>query len=99
MIISVKTSGGFANITRTITVDTIALTPDEAERLETEVFSAGVCHLPRVVPTSRGGADHRQYEITVEADGKRIIIQTDEQTMSTALRQLVDNVRRFARTK
>jgi len=99
MIVSVKTSGGFANITRTETVDTDALAPYEAAKLEAEVAAAGLDSLPRVSRAPRGGADYLQYEITVEADGKCLVIQTDERAMPDALRQLIDHVRRLARTK
>jgi hypothetical protein len=98
--ITVRISGGFANVKRAVTVDTATLPPEEAAELEAHVAAAGLDRLPPVFQAGRrGGADRLQYELTIERAGKALTLRAEEAALPVAVRQLIDEVRRLARSK
>jgi len=99
MRIIVKTSGGLANISRTSTVDTTTLAPEEAADLEAQVAAAGLRDLPGLLRAPISGADRLTYEVTLEDQERRHIVKADEGALSERLLELIHHVRTLARTK
>jgi hypothetical protein len=97
MIVSVKTTGGIANIPRTRTVDSSTLQADEAAQLEARVAAADLEHMPSVLKGAGRGADRLHYEITVEAGGRHWVVCADEEAAPSALRRCIDHVHKLAR--
>jgi len=99
MKIIIKTSGGFANIARTVSVDTATLAPQEAADLEAQVTAGGLRDLPRVLRAPNPGADRLTYEITLDDQGRRHVVQADEAAVPERLHRLIEHVRSLARTR
>lgn len=98
MTISFERSGGFAGLTLRTVVDTDALPPDEAERLRKLVARAGFFDLPGALPGGEG-ADRFQYVVTAEDGERRHTVRTGEAEAPDALRELLDELTRLARSK
>lgn len=88
MKISLETSGGFAGLHRSISIDTESLSYDEKERLLELVKSANLFNARSAKP--KRGADYIIYKIKVEEEGKSNTIEVTDISMSKALRELVD---------
>jgi hypothetical protein len=98
MKIRFERSGGFAGMLVTTTVDTEALAPEEAQQLRLSIEEADFFALPRKLTAPSPGADHFQYNITVESEGRRHTIETTDVAAPEALRPLLRRLTRLARS-
>ena len=90
MKVTVRRSGGFANIPLQRQVDPAALQSGEHAELESMIRAASFPDQPSAPQRSIGSADGFQYNITLEDEGKKKTFVADEQSMPEAWRVLVD---------
>ena len=88
-------SGGLVGTTRGCTLDTAALSEDEARALEALVQHADLSG-PREA-LSASGRDLEQYEISVDAGGTAVTVTRDQSTMSPGTKALVAHLKKSAR--
>lgn len=97
MRISFERSGGVAGMRLAVTFDTDTLSEAEANELGKLVGDARFFDQPQH-PTRPGpGADQFHYSLTVEAEGRRRTVETDDGAAPAELRPLLDWLVRFAR--
>lgn len=82
-------SGGFAGIRLARTVDTAALPPTEAQKLENLVEGVGFFELPEIPQPPKAIPDSFTYRITVTSAAQTRAISVTENTMPAPLRPLV----------
>jgi hypothetical protein len=99
MRISFKRSGGFAGLTLAADLDTASLPLNEAHKVQRMVEEAGFFDLPASIPAPAQGADAFQYVVTVEDEGKRHTVRTNDLTVPDALWPLLEYLTKTARTK
>jgi hypothetical protein len=101
MRITFSRSGGFAvfpGLAAPVTLDTSALAPADAGRLEQLVREVRFAELPpRVGAAPPGAADLRTYEITVEDGGHTHTVHVTEPVADPALQALVQLLERLRR--
>jgi len=97
MRIDFMRSGGFTGIPLRKTLDTDTLPAEEGQELERLVDAAEFFSLPET-PGS-GGADKRQYKITVEQNGRTHTVEADERAVPAALKPLVTKLETAARSR
>jgi hypothetical protein len=90
MQISFQRTGGFAGITKTTTVDTATLTPNEAEVLPRLVEAADLFRLPEQITSAHPQSDRFQYKLTVEDQGKQHTVTVSESAIPGTLRPLIE---------
>lgn len=90
MRISFERTGGFAGISRTTTVDTATLPPEEANQLRQLVEAADFFHLPATITPPTPQPDRFQYQLTVEENGQQHTVRVSEQAAPDALRRLLE---------
>ena len=85
-------SGGFAGISSSITVDIHSLPSDEAHKIQGMIDNSSFFDLPsKSIPPQKGAADYFKYKVTVETEeGKKYTIETNDITMPSELRPLVN---------
>ena len=93
MKIYFERSGGFAGISSSTEVDTHSLPPDEANKIQGMINNAKFFDLKESSsqPPKRA-ADYFKYKVTVqtEEEGKQNTIQTNDITMPSNLRPLIN---------
>ena len=99
MRISFERTGGFAGIRLATTVDSAALSPEEAAQLRTLVDNAKFFSLPARIKTTASGADRFQYTVTVETLDQRHTVVVDESAAPPELRPLLNWLTTTAKTK
>ena len=92
MKISVRRSGGFANIGASAEVDTSTLPREKADELQRLVGNAGFPDQPPAPLRAAGGADVYQYEITLDDGSGAKTYRADEMKMPDGWRAVVDGV-------
>jgi hypothetical protein len=90
MQISFQRTGGFAGITKTTTVDTVTLPPNEAAVLPRLVEAADLFKLPEQISSGNPQSDRFQYKLTVEDQGKQHTVTVSESAMPGTLRPLIE---------
>ena len=95
MLIHFERTGGFAGMRKAITLDTGSLPRDEAGKLDELVKNADFFNLPEKFPVPKRGADHFQYRLTVEIEGKKHIVEVSEPAVSGTLRPLVQFLSKY----
>ncbi|WP_017651971.1 protealysin inhibitor emfourin [Fortiea contorta] len=90
MRISFQRTGGFAGITKTTTLDTATLPPNEAEVLPRLVEAADLFKLPAQITSAQPQSDRFQYKLTVEDQGKQHTVTVSEAAMPGTLRPLIE---------
>ena len=97
MRIQFHSEGGFAHfpgLSRPVTVDTAAMSPQESAELEELVRAARLFTRPaRVGSPGPGAADYRTYTISVEEAGQSHTIQVIEPVEDPSLQALIDRLR------
>lgn len=87
MRISFTQSGGFVGAVSGCRIDTAELDPASRREAEDLVAASGLTEsFEQFSPAAR---DRRQYEITIEADGRSLSIVCDESSLPAAARPLV----------
>jgi emfourin len=97
MRIDFERTGGFAGMRLATTIDSDALSAEEAEKVREMIDAADFFNLPAVSPGPTKGADRFQYRLTVEAEGGRHTIQFTDATIPPRLRPLLQWVTNAAR--
>jgi hypothetical protein len=90
MKIHFERSGGFAGISTSVTVDSNSVSFDEQNIVKNMVDTARFFELPSETPLPKRGADYFKYKITVETEEKSHTIKTNDMTMPSELRPLVN---------
>jgi hypothetical protein len=101
MKIQFKMDGGFASIpglSKPLTIDTDQLPETtEKERVESLIQAANFFGPMPTTVASPGRADHRQYTITIEKDGRQHTVQLADPIKDLHYQELVDYLRERAR--
>jgi hypothetical protein len=97
MRIDFTRSGGFTGIPLRKTLDTDTLPAEEGQELQRLVDGADFFGLPEMLRS--GGADKRQYKITIERDGKTHAVEMDERAIPATLKPLVTKLETAARNR
>ncbi len=93
MRIELNRSGGFANITRNVSIDTRDLPRETAQELADLINRINLPGLAGRSPIRRAGADRFQYDLTVTPDDRepyRVSIQ--EGDLTPELRSLIERM-------
>ena len=99
MRITLSRCGGFAGILPPpIRLDTAALPPDAARRLEELVDSADFFNLPRTLAAPTRQPDRMQFTVRIaQDDGREHTVTCDEEIASEAFLKLIRGVQTAAR--
>jgi hypothetical protein len=87
MHISFQRTGGFGGIRVACEIDTEDLPSEAASQLSTWVDTASFFDMPEMVHS--GGGDQFQYKISIEKDGSKRTLETDERAVPASLSPLV----------
>ncbi len=98
MQIHFERTGGIAGMRVAATIDTGALSPDEARDLQALVEAAKFFNLPTVIASPTPGADQFQYRVTVEAEGRRHAVEVGDASVPDALQPLLRRLTILARS-
>ena len=98
MKIAFKRSGGFAGMRLSLSLDTQALSEQDAHLLEDLVATTDFFDLPPVLPSPPGSVDRFQYEIVVETFEQRHAVDAGEGALPDSLRPLVDQLTQMVRS-
>jgi len=99
MRVSLERSGGFAGISRTHSISSDELPPDEAQEIADLVGQARFFELPPVIRSTAPGADRFQYKITVESEHGSHTVQVDEAAVPPRLQPVLTWMKNFARRR
>ena len=99
MKIYFERSGGLAGMRIVATLDTDTLPSDEVHQIQAMVDNAKFFDLPSKSPKPKKGADYFQYKITVETEGRKHTVETNDVAIKPTLRPFVDFLVKKARKK
>ncbi len=99
MRIYFERSGGFMGMHIAKTLDTTALSPEEASSLHHMIDAAGFFELPETPTASPEGADQFHYKLTVEDEERHHSIETTDAAAPDALRPLLRRLTILARSE
>jgi hypothetical protein len=91
-------SGGFANLSLRLAVDTGDLPPDKAQDLQRLVDAAGFFDLPARIGTEGGAADAFHYRIAISGGGRAHTVEVLNASPPSSLQPLLDHLTAAART-
>ncbi|HEY7079802.1 MAG TPA: protealysin inhibitor emfourin [Nitrososphaeraceae archaeon] len=98
MKIRFESSGGFAGMYSSATIDTTLTNSQDAEKLEKLVRNSKFFELPsESSPFKSGSADYIRYKITVESEDKSHTVLTDDTRISPTLSPLIGFLRSRAK--
>ncbi|QLE57264.1 protealysin inhibitor emfourin [Nostoc sp. TCL26-01] len=89
MRVLLERTGGFAGISKKISVDTNTLPLAEAEELRQLVATADLFSLPEQIISSSSQSDRFQYQLTVEDNSQQHTIIVSEAALPTSLKPLI----------
>jgi hypothetical protein len=92
-------TGGFAGMRVLTTIDTETLPPEQARELESLVEAASFFELPARAKTTPSGADHFNYRISIEAEGRKHTVETSDEVAPETLRPLLRRLTALARSR
>ena len=98
MRIDFERTGGFSGMRLAATLDTATLPPDQASTLAGLIAEAHFFDLPAQIPAPPQAADQFHYHVTIEAEGKRQVVDVDEGAASPALQALLQQLALLARS-
>ncbi len=90
MRISLERTGGFAGISKRVTVDTNNLAPEEAKQLPCLLETADFFNLPATITTPSKERDRFQYTLTVEDSDRQHTVTVSEAALPATLRSLIE---------
>jgi hypothetical protein len=99
MRINFERTGGFMGMRLAVEVMTEALTPAEADELESLVEGAHFFDLPPVLKPPMEGADRFQYRLTVERGDQNHTVETSENAAPEHLQPLLNRLTEAARSQ
>jgi len=95
-IVTVRREGGFAGVSRDITLKSGSLSPEESGMLRKLIEDAHFFESPPSTMESQG-ADRFTYEVTAEDSGRRHTVRTNVAETDPALDALIRFVKTHAR--
>jgi len=98
MQIQFERSGGFSGMSVKATIDTDALSTQDADELRALIDAAGFFDLPNKPATPSSGADQFQYTISIVDDRRQHTIETNDGVASEALQKLLRRLTMLARS-
>ena len=91
MKIQFERSGGFAGMTTRVNIDADSLPDAERQTLATLIKNADFFALPATIKNSASaGADHFNYRVTIELDGRTQTVETMDGAAPASLIPLLD---------
>src|SRR5262245_28509201 len=97
MQVDFERSGGVTGVRLVKTVDTDALSVDDAATLRRLVEHAAFFRLPALIKAPTPSADHFQYHLTVRTPEKTHTVDINEGAVPPAVRPLIDWLTKSAR--
>jgi len=100
MRVQFQMSGGvgfFPGLAAPKTIDVDALPEADRTELKALVDAAAFFSLPGRVPPTRGAADYRTYEITIEDGGRRHTVAVSDPVENPALANLIEKLKSWKR--
>jgi hypothetical protein len=98
MKVNFERTGGFAGMRMAFTLDSESLAPEERNRLEQNLASAGFFNLPAKMTSPQGGADRFHYRIQIEEPGRKHSVEFGETAAPDELQPLIQQLTLLART-
>lgn len=92
-------SGGFAGVQLHGTIDTAALSPDDASELEALLEKVDLAELSSRRGPSAGPPDRFQYDLVIEQGDTRAKVTIGERDVPPALRAILDRLVEEARRR
>lgn len=89
MRVLLERTGGFAGISKRISVDTNTLPSEKAEELRRLVGAANLFQLPEQIISSSQESDRFQYQLTVEDNNQQHTVVVSESALPTNLKPLI----------
>jgi len=99
MRVVLERSGGFAGISRTLSISSDELPAEEAQKVADLVEAAGFFGLPSIIRSTEPGADRFQYKITVESEHGSHTVQVDEAAVPPRLQPVLTWMKNSERTR
>ena len=90
MLITLERSGGFAGISKVITIDTAKIPQNQAEQLPMLLECANFFNLPAYIAGDSKNRDRFEYTITVEDKDKQHAVTVSESLIPGTIRPLID---------
>lgn len=98
MKIDFERTGGFTGIPFKSRIDTDNLSTEQSAELESLVASAGFFKLPSRTDSITTGSDRFNYLISVEAEGKKHTVETNDEAAPSSLKPLLRRLTILARS-
>ncbi len=95
MLIQFERRGGFAGIRKDTKLNTDFIPPDEAQELLELIEKADFFNLQEKFPVPKRGADHFQYRLTIEKEGKKHTIEVSDPAVPVALKPLLQFLSKY----
>ena len=89
MRLELTRSGGIGGLSVTRSIDTSALQASQAQEVERLASQLDLADLARRSPLRGGGADRFQYDLSVEAEGRRYDVTLAEDVAPPELKELL----------
>lgn len=91
--VTLETTGGFAGLTTTKSIDSDEIAAEQANRLRQFVEASDFFNLPATIAYRGPARDFFQYNLTVESEGKKHTIEVDEPAAPSELKPLLQWLR------
>ena len=98
MRVEFKRSGGFTGMHINTTIDTETLSSEQAKELESLIVAASFFELPAKTNIPPKNADRFIYRISIESEGKKHTVETDDEIAPDSLRPLLRRLTVLARS-
>lgn len=98
MRVTIQRTGGFTGIPMTKSIDSVAMSSDEANLLSQMVDAADFFQLPSVIPFTPQ-PDRFQYQVIIEQEGKKHRVTCSETAIPPKLKSLLTWLMESARHK
>ncbi len=99
MKVEFERSGGLAGMRTAATIDSAALPPDEARKLQELVDASGFFDLPVTMESPSRGADRFQYKITITAGDRSHAVTASEEAIPAKVKPLIQWLMKAARSQ
>jgi hypothetical protein len=99
MRIYLERTGGFAGMSRTMTVDTTSIPKETANLLPQLLEESNFFNLPAYIDSPSPQPDRLQYQLTIEDNGQTHSVSVGESSIPTNLKPLIEWVNNAARSE
>jgi hypothetical protein len=93
MKVTFETTGGFAGLTITKTIDSDKLSAEQATSLRQQIEASNFFSLPATIVYSGPARDLFQYKLIIEVEGKEHTVVVDELAAPPELKPLIKLLR------